>query len=316
MSLKDEVLKILINDGGYVSGEELSKKLGVSRAYVWKLMVDLRNKGYTIDATTKKGYILRENDEIICGSEIEAKMRHPISVVYYDETDSTNTRAKILLADGKEGDFVVVADKQTAGRGRQGKSFYSPKGTGIYMSLVVHPNSSLKNAVTATTAAAVAVCKAIEELTDVKPKIKWVNDVYVNGNKICGILTEAVSDFESDTVTSVIIGVGVNITTKEFPKDVENAGAIGVAVDRAKMIAVIADNLLETFTGDYDKFINYYRTHSMIIGKKINFIYRGQTTAATAVGIDEFGGLVVKTENGKIQTLRSGEITIRPKKND
>ena len=138
-----------------------------------------------------------------------------------------------------------------------------------------------------------------------------MNDVYVNGQKICGILTEAVSDFESGTVTSVIIGIGINISTSDFPSDIENAGCLNSDVNRNELAAAVADELLELSLGNYDDFIDYYISRSMIIGCKINYIEKGVSTAATAVSIDKTGGLTVEKENGERVTLRSGEISIR-----
>ena len=206
---------------------------------------------------------------------------------------------------------MITANKQTAGRGRQGKSFYSPDKTGIYFSLVIHPDTSLQNAVTATTAAAVAVCKAIEKMTVLKPKIKWVNDVYLDGKKICGILTEATTNFETGTVESVIIGIGINISTTEFPDGVDGAGCLNVDINRSEFIAEIVNELMNIVTGDYASFIDYYRSHSMVIGEKIKFFQNGETHFATALAIDEHGGLEVELDTGEKQTLRSGEITVR-----
>lgn len=203
----------------YVSGQELAEKSGKSRAAVWKAIKSLCAEGYDIDAVTNKGYKLTENNNLISAESIKSKLDTDIDVFYSPTVDSTNNQCKRLLADGKKGIFLVTADEQSAGRGRQGKSFYSPPMTGIYFSLVIRPETTLKNAVTATTAASVAVCKAIETLTDVKPKIKWVNDVYIGDKKICGILTEAVTNFEEGIVDSVIIGIGINISTKiSLPK--------------------------------------------------------------------------------------------------
>ena len=216
--------------------------------------------GYEIESTTNKGYRLAKAPAALSADAIGAAMRHRIRIECLESVDSTNSLAKRMIANGKDENepMLITADRQTAGRGRQGKSFYSPAGTGIYMSLVPHPNADLQNAVTATTAASVAVCKAIERLTDIKPKIKWVNDVYVNGQKICGILTEAVSDFESGTVTSVIIGIGINISTSDFPSDIENAGCLNSDVNRNELAAAVADELLELSLGNYDDFIDYY----------------------------------------------------------
>lgn len=313
MSLKNEILTTLqLKDGEYISGQALAEKSGKSRAAVWKAVKSLQKEGYVINAVTNRGYSLSDSGDILNGAKIKNAMKHNISVIHYAETDSTNTQAKQLINSGEgSSTFLVTAERQTAGRGRQGKSFYSPAETGIYMSLVVHPNTMLQNAVTATTAAAVAVCRAIERLTDIKPQIKWVNDVYVNDKKICGILTEAVSDFELGIVTSVIVGIGINIKTTDFPKDIERAGSLNADIKRADLIGAVADELLDIIGGDYCDFIDYYRSHSMIIGKRINYIENSVVTPATAVAIDETGGLVVQTEDGSEKTLKSGEISIR-----
>lgn len=312
MSLKNDVLAQLQRSGEkYISGEELAKKFGKSRAAVWKAVRALKKEGYIIDAVTNKGYILTADNDLLSAEAVSQFMKHNIEVIYYPSVDSTNTQAKRLINEGKNGTMLITAEQQTAGRGRQGKSFYSPPGTGIYMSLVIHPDISLQNAVTATTAASVAVCRAVEKLTEAKPRIKWVNDVYIGDHKICGILTEAVTDFETGTVSSVIVGIGMNITTVKFPEDVENAGALGEKVGRSALIAAIADELIEIAFGEYSDFIDYYRSRSMIIGEKINYIENGRVTAATALSIDEKGGLVIENEAGEKLTLRSGEISIR-----
>lgn len=311
MSTKEEVLKKLIDSNDYVSGEMLAKEIGVSRASVWKAIKTLQKAGYDIEGVTKCGYKLNQNNKIVSTQDVKSLLKYDLDVSYFESIDSTNTYCKRLLADGKGGEFLVIANNQTAGRGRQGKSFYSPSETGIYFSLVIRPDTSLQNAVTATTAASVAVCKAIEKLTDLKPKIKWVNDVYLNGKKVCGILTEATTDFESGIVDSVIIGIGINISTTKFPGDVEGAGCLDVDINRSALIAETVNELMNIAGGDYASFIEYYRSHSMVIGEKIKFIQNGKTTFATALAIDERGGLEVGLESGEKTVLRSGEITVR-----
>lgn len=313
MSLKNDILTALqLKNGEYISGQELAEKFGKSRAAVWKAIRSLKKEGYIIDAVTNRGYSLSDDGDILSSGRIKAAMNHNIKVIHYTEIDSTNTQAKRLINSGEtEDELLICADSQTAGRGRQGKTFYSPANTGIYMSLIVHPNTLLQNAVTATTAAAVAVCRAIEKISSIKPQIKWVNDVYVGNNKICGILTEAVSDFELGIVTSVIVGIGINIKTSDFPNEVEHAGSLNADIKRADLIAAVADELLDIINGEYCDFIDYYRSHSMIIGRKINYIENGRITPATAVSIDETGGLCVKTEDGKEKILKSGDISIR-----
>lgn len=311
MALKNDILFALLNSTDYISGEQLAKKFSKSRAAVWKAVKSLINDGYKIDAVTNKGYKMIDNNGILSAENIKAYLKNDIDVICLASADSTNNVCKRLLADGKQGVFLVTADEQTAGRGRQGKSFYSPNSSGVYFSLVIRPETALTNAVTATTAASVAVCKAIEDLTDKKPRIKWVNDVFVDDKKICGILTEAITNFEEGIVDSVIIGIGINISTNDFPDDVEGAGCLNADVNRNELIAAVTDRLANITLGDYKSFIDYYRSHSLVIGEKIKCIQNGRVTPATALEIDETGGLVVRLDTGEKTVLRSGEISIR-----
>lgn len=315
MGLKNDVLTYLCeNRDSFVSGEELAAAFGKSRAAVWKAVKSLQSEGYLIDAQTNKGYRLSAQNDVLNSQEIEKYIDFECKVYYYETIDSTNTQAKRLINDGENGVILVVGGEQTAGRGRQGKSFYSPAKTGVYLSLVIHPMTRLQDAVTATTAAAVAVCKAVENLTDKKPGIKWVNDVYLDGKKICGILTEAVTDFETQTVTSVIVGIGINVSTESFPDDVENASCLNVNVSRARLIAAVANELNLIVNSSYEDFIDYYRSRSIIIGEDIDVIINGRHTPARAVGIDSNGGLEIQQSDGTLTTLHSGEISIRKAK--
>ncbi len=311
MALKDEILKALLTEKEYISGERLARRFGKSRAGVWKAIKSLRADGYRIDAVTNKGYMLSEKNEVYSARSVSARLKRKLDVIYFPSIDSTNTYCKKLIAQGREGEFLVVAEEQTAGRGRQGKSFYSPAKTGVYFSLVIRPDMKLSSAVTVTSAAAVAVCRALEGLTDITPQIKWVNDVFVDGKKVCGILTEAVSDFESGTVDAVIVGIGINIKTADFPEDVEGAGCIDVNISRSELVAAVINELFEITLGDYSAILDYYRSHSMLLGKRIKFMENSRVTEALAVAIDERGGLVVRLDDGVERTLRSGEISVR-----
>lgn len=312
MSTKNDVLKLLIeNSDNFISGQQIAGKLGVSRAAVWKAVKVLQKDGCDINAVTNRGYRLGDGNDIITPQLISSRLKYDIEVICYPSIDSTNNEAKRLISAGKENVFLVTADEQTAGRGRQGKSFYSPPLTGVYMTLVLHPMKPIVSAVSTTTAAAVAVCRAIENLTDKKPEIKWVNDVFLGGKKICGILTEAVTDFETQTATSVVIGIGMNIRTVNFPDDVENAASLNYDIRRSDLIAEIANELCKVADSPACEYMDYYRSHSMLIGHQINFIKNGVVTPATAVAIEQNGGLTVRLENGELLTLTSGEISVR-----
>lgn len=311
MGLKNDILFELSKAEDYISGEALAVKFGKSRAAVWKAVKSLTKEGYHIEAVTNRGYRLSSDNNILSAESVKSHLNKSIDVIFYPSVDSTNNVCKKLVADECGKAFLVVANEQTAGRGRQGKSFYSPSGTGVYFSLVLRPRASLNSTVSITTAAAVAVCRAIESLTGKEPQIKWVNDVYFNGKKVCGILTEAITNFEDGIVDSVIIGIGINISTAQFPESVEGAGSLNADIDRGRLIATVANELLNIATDDYKEFIDYYRTHSMVLGQKIKFIKNSVETPATAVAIDEHGGLEVELESGEHIILRSGEISIR-----
>ncbi|MCR5208484.1 MAG: biotin--[acetyl-CoA-carboxylase] ligase [Eubacterium sp.] len=240
--------------------------------------------------------------------EIKAYLNSGINVVYYPVTDSTNTQAKRLVSECEEDALLVVADAQTEGRGRLGRSFYSPESTGIYMSLAIKCKKPLGDYLKVTAAAAVAVCRAIEELTNLEPFIKWVNDIYVGGKKVCGILCESVTDGRS---SAVIIGIGINVNTVRFPEDLKNAGSLKVELDRAKLAAKIAALTLELTDKDGGEYLDYYRSRSFVTGKKITVIKNGSERSAEAVGIDGSFGLTVRYDGEKEETLNSGEISIR-----
>ena len=308
--LKEDILKTLSGARErYLSGQELAKTFGVSRSAVWKAVKALQADGVEIEAVTNKGYRLAPD----ALTRFDIVLPEGVELYFYDSIDSTNTQAKRLLAEGLSGNALVTANEQTAGRGRQGRSFYSPKNTGIYYSYVFHPQKTLADAVFITTAAAVSVIRAIERLSAVKPTIKWVNDVYVEGKKICGILTEAVSDFESGALESVIVGIGINVSTASFPEELrDTAASLGDAsITRAQLLNTAVEELVKVAEDlENPAIMEDYKRHSAVIGKEITFIKNGTTTKAVAVDIDEKGGLVVKTEQGTL-TLSSGEITVR-----
>lgn len=316
MSLKHDILLRLHETcGGFISGQELADSLGVSRAAVWKAITALRNDGAVIESVTNRGYRLLKGFDLLSAELISAALEHKdLRVSVFDSLDSTNNEAKRRLAGGFSGAELIVASQQTAGRGRMGRSFYSPAGTGLYMSLAISCPGGFENAVYSTTAAAVAVVRAIERLTPLRPRIKWVNDICLDGRKICGILTEGVTDFESGSLTGVVIGIGVNLNTEDFPADIAQAAAsLGdSAPRRCVLAAAIADELLDIIRQLPDKsFLEYYRERSLVIGRRVTYTAAGVSDSAEAVGIDDSGGLIVRKDNGELLTLSSGEISLR-----
>lgn len=251
----------------------------------------------------------------LSAERISALLERPgVRVTVLDCVDSTNSEAKRRAAAGVCGTELIAAVRQTAGRGRMGRSFYSPADTGLYMSLLLPCPEGFERAVYSTTAAAAAVVRAIERLTPLRPMIKWVNDIYLDGRKICGILTEAVTDSVTGALSGVVVGVGVNLKTSCFPPELEHiASSLGEAApDRCALAAAITDELLAITDALPDRsFLEFYRSRSLVIGRRITYTANGAAHGALAVGIDGQGGLIVRTDSGEKITLSSGEISLR-----
>lgn len=323
MSVKQSVRTLLeLNRDRYLSGEGIAAELSVSRAAVWKAVKSLQTDGYLISAVPNRGYRLLPESDVLSDAGIRlflAPQYREIPLDIRELTGSTNQDAKVLAVGGAVAGTVVLAEAQTGGRGRLGRSFYSPAGPGLYLSVVLRPGLEFSDAVLITTAAAVAVSRAIESVTGLSPQIKWVNDLYLDGKKICGILTEAVSGFESGTIESVVVGIGINF--RENPglpaelRDVVGALYAGSpAVTRNMLAGAVISNLLMLAESLPDRsFLQEYRTRSMVLGKSIRFLENGVWQDAVAVDLDEGGGLVVETASGR-RTLSSGEISVRPGK--
>lgn len=235
----------------------------------------------------------------------------------YDEIDSTNNEAKRNVIDKNLGHALYVADKQTAGRGRSGRSFYSPSSTGVYFTYAFTPAEGIAAATHVTTKAGVCVSRAIEELYGVTPSIKWVNDIYVGQRKVCGILAEAVTSSTLNMGT-IVVGIGINICTEEFPDDITNrAGSISddTSVSRNELVARIISYLDEEIQKLCDvSYLEYFRSHSMLTGYDITYLEGEVAKEATVIGIDDEAGLIVRDFAGNEFVLRNGEVnTIRKK---
>ncbi len=332
MSVKTEVLKLLeTHRQEDLSGQQIADKLGVTRAAVWKAVNSLKSEGYRIEAANNRGYRLHMENDVLSAEGIYPQLKEAYQereVIVYKSVDSTNQEVKRRALEGAKEGLAVLSEEQTAGKGRRGRSFYSPVGTGIYMSVLFHPSEEkTKDVVLITTAASVAVCRAIRKLLPEEPQIKWVNDVYLRGKKICGILTEAVSDFETGRIDTVVVGIGINYREPEggFPEEIR-AVAGSVCTDENKiprndLAAAVLNELYELYDGLADRtFLKDYKKWSYVLGKEIKFSSNYTVVEeeadqewqyGKAVDIDRDGGLVVRMENGEEQVLRTGEITLR-----
>ena len=240
-------------------------------------------------------------------SALPEKLRAaPIYV--FQTIDSTNTYAKALALSGAANGTLVLSEEQTAGRGRRGKSFFSPKSSGLYMSLMLRPKALCFDVQLVTVAAAAAVCRALESLAGVQPQIKWVNDVYLDGRKLCGILCEKVSDDNE----AVIAGVGINCGAAAFPEELQNiAGALNVPVSRNELAARIVSELNKVMAMDSAAVIEQYRSRSLMEGRRVRYAINGESTEATVCGIADNGNLLVVKDNGERLSLSSGEVSVK-----
>ncbi len=325
MSVKKAVLAMLeTNRAQDISGEQMAQELGVSRAAVWKAINGLKAQGYPISAITNRGYRLEAQSDLLSAEGIRPYVLPQLKdgdIFVFETIDSTNLEAKRRAMLGGGHFTAIVADQQTLGRGRFGRSFFSPPGCGIYMSLLLRPTpQQLSDATLLTTAAAVAVCRAIEALTPLRPQIKWVNDIYLNGKKLCGILTEAVTDLESGAIESVVIGLGINFKQSETALPDEVAAVAGTlfgaqppTLARNRLAAEIINQLFALWdTLATRAFLADYRSRSMLLGQEIVYARGEEKYAATAEEIDDDGALVVRMPNGERVALRSGEVSVRP----
>ena len=321
MKTKEIVLRELErNRANYISGQELAERLNISRTAIWKAINSLKKSGFQIESQTKVGYKLIESDDKLSDEGIRKGLRDElkdIDIIVYDEIDSTNTEAKRRLYSSDVKDFtVIVSDMQKGGRGRTGKSFTSPKGSGVYFSIILHPKDSYDFSYfdLTTVKAAVAVAEGIKEATDKQAEIKWVNDLFLNGKKICGILSELDADFESRSVKSVIVGIGINVNEPRDDsfKDLKNiAGYIGTDVIRNEILSSVLNAFYENnFVKSDKEIIDYYKKHSLVIGKELSFELNGKKYSAKGIDINDKGNLIVDTGKEKI-TLSSGEVSIK-----
>ncbi|MCQ2495928.1 MAG: biotin--[acetyl-CoA-carboxylase] ligase [Lachnospiraceae bacterium] len=243
-------------------------------------------------------------------------------IKHYEIIDSTNNEAKRLVeSECFDKPVLIFADEQTAGRGRQGKSFYSPANTGLYMTVILPVNDDISSQVTMTTRTAVAVAKALEKEYNIHPEIKWVNDIYLAGNKCCGILCEAVNDYSKMLLKYAIIGVGINISTSDWPKELrDKAGSIAKAsekrISHLSLAVTTAKSVIELISDKSNQeFLNYYRSHSNVIGREIVFVENNVENSAYAVDIDNEGSLIVemKDADGKScrKIINSGEVSLK-----
>jgi BirA family transcriptional regulator, biotin operon repressor / biotin---[acetyl-CoA-carboxylase] ligase len=312
----------------YVSGEALSEFLGVSRTAVWKHIRELKQEGYAIESSSKKGYRLGASDDIFNAYEISSGLETKIlgeNIKYFDEIDSTNNCAKSIAAEGCADGTVIIADVQNSGRGRLGRTWVSTGGKGIWMSIVLRPSIQPEEVQIITLAASVAVVRAISSLFGVKAGIKWPNDILIGSKKACGILTEM--NAEMERVNYVVLGIGINVNheTGDFPEELaEVATSLKIQIGCEKVVkrsAIVKEVLKElesiyqNINFDYERalkdIITSWKEYSITLYKKVKITVRGTEFIGTAVDITGDGKLVVDCEDGIRREVLSGEVSVR-----
>lgn len=319
MSTKEDVLNALMEADAAVSGERLARRLGVSRNAVWKAVGQLRAEGCEIEAVTNRGYRLVAAPDRVSRPEIRRWLTARTlgaRMEIHESLDSTNNRAKAVAASGAPHGYLVIAESQSGGRGRFSRPFFSPEHSGVYMTYVLRPELPAERAVMITSMAAVAVARAIEALADLDVKIKWVNDLYVNGRKLCGILCEAGLDFESGQLEYAVLGIGVNVAPMRFPDELAAIATsigneCGAAVSRSRLIAEISNQLERLWPQlETGAFMAESRARSNVIGRDVTVLRGGESFAAHVLDIDGTGRLVIHTADG-VSRVGSGEISLK-----
>ena len=319
--MRTELLTMLRETKDYVSGQKICETFGVSRTAVWKAVNQLRNSGYEIEAVSNKGYRLLSVPDVLNQNELLSRRKTKWigkDTLCYETIDSTNAQAK-RLAEASYGDgTLIVADHQEAGRGRRGRSWETPAGTNIAMSLLLKPEINPNNASMITLVAALAVSKAITQITGEPAPIKWPNDIVMNGKKVCGILTEMSAQF--DYVNHIVVGIGINVNIESFPEEIaETATSIrietGKQISRAELIEAVWEQFETVYevylqTQDLRNLVKEYDARLINMHRNVKVLDPKEPFEGRAMGITPRGELMVDTWESR-KLVSSGEVSVR-----
>ncbi len=322
MSLKDEILEELRNSGDFCSGQELCERFGVTRTAVWKAVSRLKEEGYQIEARQNRGYRLMTDNDVMNETELKEALKDSgflQDVCYFRQIDSTNLEVKRRADQGAPGPLLIVADEQTAGRGRRGRSWSSPPGTSISMSLLLRPHIRPENASMLTLVCALAVAGGIAETTGLKTEIKWPNDVVIHGKKICGILTEM--NTELGEIGFVVPGIGINVNMTEFPEEIRETATslkleLGKHVPRTPVVAAFVRCFAMYYgifleTEDLTALKPVYEKLLVNRDREVLVLDPAGEWKGVARGITATGELLVERSDGSTVEVRSGEVSVR-----
>ena len=315
--MKSKILEILEKKGNYVSGEEISKEIGISRAAIWKHVKKLRELGYEIDSKTNEGYKLIRSPDRPVEFELERILDTRVigkKILFFEEVDSTNNKAKQIALEENDG-TVVVSEMQTSGRGRRGREWHSPKG-GIYVSFILKPNIPPEKAPQLTLVSSLALVETLNAMNhELNAKIKWPNDVLIRGKKVSGILTELSSDMEK--INYIVVGVGVNLNTDQNNLP-ETGTSLKLEMKKDVSVNLFLKSFLEKYDsvyqkyldGDINQIIKLWKDNSDTLGKNVKIIGINETYEGLAKDIDENGALILQVDNKEIKVY-SGDVSLR-----
>ena len=321
--MKDLIINLLkSNENSFISGQKISEELGITRAAIWKYMNQIKEEGYEIVSVSRKGYMLINSPDLLTSNEIKNNLNTEFigkNIIHFDSINSTNIKAKELAELGEIEGSIVISEEQTMGRGRLGRSWLSPKHTGIWISIILRPDMLPNKAAMITQVGAAAVATALKKL-GITSYIKWPNDILVNGKKVCGILTEM--SCELNQINYIIMGIGINVNQNpsDFPEELSNI-ATSIKIEEGKSFSrkLLLSQILNEFEVLYYEFvknnnvkpsIHICKYNSILLGKEIKIINRGQLISVTALDIDDNGELIVEYPDGKIDKLISGEVSM------
>ena len=320
--MKNEILRLLKTSDTYISGQQLCGYFKVSRTSVWKVMEQLKKEGYEIEAVRNRGYRLVSSPDVISEAEIKSLLGTEWAgrkVVYYDETDSTNNRAKDSGEKNGAHGTLFIADKQNAGKGRSGRAWESPSGKSIYMTILLRPQITPDKAPMLTLIMGLSVAEGIRKVSGAETEIKWPNDIVMNKKKVCGILTEMATEMEY--VNYVVIGVGINVNQEYFSEGIKEIATslyeeTGTVYQRSELIAAVLERFEKNYemfleTGDLSAVRKAYDSILVNRGQEVKVLEPGNEYRAVAEGINKNGELIVRLSDGRQKNIFAGEVSVR-----
>lgn len=321
MTIKEQILKQLRESDGFVSGEELSARLKVSRTAVWKSINALRDVGYEIESSTNRGYLLKACPDILTAEEIEAGLETEYlgrKAYCHESLDSTNEEAKRQGLRGAENGSLFIAEEQVGGKGRLGRTFVSPPGTGLWFTILLRPGMIPVHVSLTTLMSGMAVCRAIRSLSGCPALIKWPNDIIIGEKKVCGILTEMSA--EIDRIEFLAVGIGINVNNTAFPENIRQKATSlliesGKPLRRIRLLQEILRNFESLLKANLlttgNSFLTEYRELCVTLNRKVSFFRKNKSVTGTAVDISPEGELLVRMEDGTVETVFAGEVSVQ-----